>query len=76
MAITYKEVINLIKLTMIDCPLPPVADILAAIGPDDSEARTMLDFLKSHYTRKQLREGIDEYLKRIEFMQQLYGRKK
>ena len=73
MGITYKELTNLIKLTMIDCPLPSVVDMLCVIGPDDDETVTMLDFIKSHYTREQIKAGIDEYLKRVDFMQTLFG---
>lgn len=66
---------DLIKTTMIDCPLPPVADILYAIGPEDGEAKIMFDFIKSHYTRKQLRRGIDEYQDRVKFMNELFAKK-
>lgn len=73
MAITRNDIISLIKTTMQDCPLPPVADILEAIGPDDSEAKPMFDFIKSHYTKEQICDGIDEYLKHVESMQRLFG---
>ena len=73
MAVTYKELINLIKLTMIDCPLPSIADMLCAIGPGDDEATTMFAFIKSHYTREQIRAGIDEYQERIDLVNSIFG---
>ena len=71
--ITHEDACNLVKVTMVDCPLPDVADMLTAIGPGDKEAEIMFDFLKSHYTRGQLRNGIAEYGERVRFMNELFG---
>lgn len=71
--ITHKEVSDLIKITMVDCPLPSVADMLCVVGLDDDEAKAMFDWLKAHYTREQLSEGIAEYRERVRQMNQLFG---
>lgn len=73
--ITTEQAKELIGVTIQDLPLPSVADILCAIGPDDEDAKTMLNFIKSHYAREQMRAGIDEYFERLEFMNKLYGNK-
>jgi hypothetical protein len=57
------ELRALIKLTVINCPLPCIADLLQSIRPGDVDAETMFDFIKSHYTRKQMLMGIEEYQK-------------
>ena len=58
---------------MVNCPLPTVADMLMAIGPGDDEATVMFDFIKSHYTRAQIRGGIDEYQKRVDSIESMFG---
>lgn len=71
--ITKEQAIDLCKLTMVDCPLPSVADMLCAIGPEDGEKDNLMDFLKFHYTRIDLDEGVDEYFRRIKYVNELFG---
>jgi hypothetical protein len=73
--ITKEQALDLFETTMIDCPLPSVADVLCAIGPNDLEAKIMFGFIKSHYTRKQMRAGIDEYMARVKLVNQLFSAK-
>ena len=73
MAVTHGELIDLSKLTVLDLPLPSVADMLCVNGPGDDEAATILAFIKLHYTKTQIRDGITEYLRRVDLVESIFG---
>ena len=71
MAITCKELEDLIQLTMKDCPLPSVVEVLCATKPDDMDI--MFNFIKEHYTKEQIEFGVTEFCERVQLMNKLYG---
>ena len=74
MAVTKNDLEEIIKVTMKDCPLPSVVSLLHCATEEDIDI--IVAFIKEHYTEEQIKKGAKEYLKHIEFMQQLYGGKK
>ena len=69
--ITNKDLEDLVSITMKDMPLPKVVDLMCC--SDDEGYDNMLTFIKAHYTGEEIKAGVDEFLKRIEFMNQLFS---
>lgn len=72
MAITKDQVMDLVNCTMKDCPLPSVVDVLCSSDEDNWEY--MFTFIRTHYTKKQIQEGLEEFHSRVEFVQKLFGK--
>jgi len=73
MAVTMSQFEDLIKTTMVDCPLPSVADMLCSADVDNFDL--MVDFIRTHYTKEQIEEGVAEFHTRVEFIQTVFGSK-
>ena len=73
MAVTKSQIEDLIKTTIVDCPLPSVADMLC--NTDEDNKLHMLVFIKTHYTKEQIEEGVAEFHTRLEFIQTVFGSK-
>lgn len=70
MALTPQDVRDLVELTMKDCPLPSVADVLCATRPDDMDI--MFNFIIEHYTEEQIKIGLAEFLDRVKILNSFY----
>lgn len=70
MAITPKDIRDLVNCTMKDCPLPSVVDVLCATKPDDMDI--MFKFIEEHYTEEQIEIGVVEFCARVKFVNKFY----
>lgn len=74
MAVTKNDLEEIIKVTMQDCPLPPVVSLLHCATEEDIDI--IITFIKKYYSKKQIKNGANEYLEDIKLAQRLFGRKK
>ena len=73
MTISREQIDELVGVTMQDCPLPDVADILCFATEEDADI--MIEFIKKHYSGEQIKEGSSRYLSRMELVNKIFGGK-
>ena len=73
MAISREQIDELVGVTMQDCPLPPVADVLCSATEEDADI--IIKFIKKYYNKQQIKEGIREYLSRMKLINKMFGGK-
>ncbi len=69
--LTDKDIEDMVKVTMKDFPKPKVADLLLC-GVCKEDDAIMVDFITRNYTNAEIKEGLNEHIKRIEFMLKLF----
>ena len=75
--ISESQLNELISITLVDMPMPSVADLLCAGGEwAEWEVAIIVEFIKKRYTKDEILAGVDEYLKRCKFVSELFCKDK